>query len=269
MRWRMQFLVDAVEALDAAFDAAGDAGFFEAVAQGRLDARHEGFALFAAGLDGGADLFESDGIDVLEAEVFEFAANLAHAEAVRDGGVDFEGLAGDFLLALGIEMLEGAHVVQAVGELDEDDADVVDHGEHHFAEVFGLRFFAGGEIDFADLGDAFDDVGDLLAEFLADFDGGDRGVFDRIVEEAGGDGDGIHFHVGEDVADFERMDEVGLAGGAVLSGVVFLGEFVGALDEVEVVVGTVFAQLPHQLAETGHREHVGRDLFAQRRHDGF
>ena len=176
---------------------------------------------------------------------------------------------GDFLLAFGIEMFEGAHVVQAVGELDEDDADVVDHGEHHFAEVLGLRFFSGREIDFADLGDALDDVGDLFAEFLADFNAGDRGVFDGVVEEAGGDGDGIHFHVGENVADFERMHEVGLAGGAVLSGVVFLGEFVGFLDEVEVVVGTVLAQLPHQLAEAGGREHVGRNLFTQRRHDRF
>ena len=57
--------------------------------------------------------------------------------------------------------------------------------------------------------------------------------------------DGIHFHVGEDVADFEGMNEVGFAGGAVLTGVVLLGKFVGALDEVEIVVRTVFAQFPH------------------------
>ena len=227
----LQFSVDAVEALDAALDAAGDAGFLEAVAEHAFDARHESFAVFAARLDGGADLLVSDGIDIFETEVFEFAANLAHAETVRDGGVDFERLAGDFLLAFGIEMLEGAHVVQAVGELDEDDADVVDHGEHHFAEVLGLRLFPGGEIDFADLGDALDDVGDLFAEFLADFNGGDRGVFDGVVEQAGGDGNGIHLHVGENVADFEGVHEVGFAGGAGLSGVVLLGEFVGFLDQ--------------------------------------
>ena len=265
----LQFSVDAVEALDAALDAAGDAGFLEAVAQHAFDPRHESFAGFAARFDGGADLLVSDGIDVLETEVFEFAANLAHAETVGDGGVDFERLAGDFLLAFGIEMFEGTHVVQAVGELDEDDADVVDHGQHHFAEVLGLRFFPGGEIDFADLGDAFDDVRDLFAELLADFNGGDRGVFDGVVEQAGGDGNGIHFHVGEHVADLERMHQVGLARGAGLSGVVLLGEFVGLLDQVEVVVGTVLAQLPHQLAEAGHRQHVGRDLLAQRRHDRF
>src|SRR5208282_2852528 len=98
--------MDAVEALDAALDAASDAGFLEAVAEHAFNARHEGFALFATGLDGNAHLLESDGIDVFETKVFKFAADLAHAETVRDGGVDFERLAGDFLLAVGLQMFE-------------------------------------------------------------------------------------------------------------------------------------------------------------------
>ncbi len=95
-----------------------------------------------------------------------------------DGGVDLERLLRDLVLAVGLKVFERAHVVQAIGEFDEHHADVIDHGEHHLAQVFGLRFFARGEIDLADLGDAFDDVRDLLAEFFADVDDGDRGVFD-------------------------------------------------------------------------------------------
>ena len=138
----------------------------------------ERFALFAARVDSFFYLLVARGIEEAEAEVFQFAANLSHAEAVGDGGVDLERLLRDLGLAIGLEVLEGAHVVQAVGELDEHHADVVDHGEHHLAQVFGLRFFARGEIYFADLGYAFDDVRDLLAEFFADVDDGDRGVFD-------------------------------------------------------------------------------------------
>ncbi len=89
------------------------------------------------------------------------------------------------------------------------------------------------------------------------------------MEKPGGDGNRIHFHVGKNVADFERMHEVGFAGGAGLSGVMLLGKFVGSFDEVEIVVGTVLAELLHQLAEAGYREHVGRDLLTQRRHDRF
>ena len=166
-------------------------------------------------------------------------------------------------------MLERAHVVQAVGEFDEHDADVVDHGEHHLAQILGLRFFPRREIDLADLGDAFDDVRDLLAKFLADFDAGDGRVFDRVVQQAGGDGDRVHAHIRENVGDFEGMDQIGLAGRAMLAGVVLLRKLIGALDEIEIVVGTVLAQLPHQLAESRYREHAGRDLVPQRRHDGF
>ena len=71
-------------------------------------------------------------------------------------------------MALGLKVLERAHVVQAVRQFDQHDANVVHHGQHHLAQVFGLLLLARGEVDLADLGDAFDDVRDLFAEFLAD-----------------------------------------------------------------------------------------------------
>ena len=163
----------------------------------RLHFGQKRFALFAARLDGVLHLVVGDGIDVLEGEVFELAANLAHAQAVRDGRVDVEGLARDLLLPRRREELQGAHVVQAVGQLDEDDADVVHHGQHHLAHVLGLRLFRRGEVDLADLGDAFDDVRDLLAKLGLDLVDGDRGVFDRVVQQAGGDGRGVQLHLGQ------------------------------------------------------------------------
>ena len=72
------------------------------------------------------------------------------------------------LALLGTKVLERAHVVQAVGELDDDDADVGDHGEQHLADVLGLMVFAIGELDLVEFGDAFDDVCDLFAEAVLD-----------------------------------------------------------------------------------------------------
>ena len=61
------------------------------------------------------------------------------------------------------------------------------------------------------LRDAVDDVGDLLAEELADLlDGGGR-VLDDVVQQPGGDRDDVEPQVGEDVGDLERVDEVGLS----------------------------------------------------------
>ena len=166
-------------------------------------------------------------------------------------------------------MFERAHVVQAVGKLDEHHANVIDHGEHHLAQVFGLRFFARGEIDLADLGDALDDVRDLLAKFLADVDDGDRGVFDGIVQQAGGDGDRVHLHLGQNQRHFERMHQIRLARGAGLAFMMLEGVVVGFLDDGEIVLRTVFLNPLHQLAELGERESGGRDLLAQARHVGL
>ena len=172
-------------------------------------------------------------------------------------------------LAIGLQVFEGAHVVQAVGELDEHYADVVDHGEHHLAQVFGLRFFARGEINLADLGDAFDDVRDLLTKFFADIDDGDRGVFDRVVQQAGGDRDRVHFHLGEHLRHFEWVNQVRLTRGAGLAFVMLQGVVVGFLNDGEIVLRTIFLDPLHQLAELGEGESGGRDLLAQARHVGL
>jgi hypothetical protein len=102
--------------------------------------------------------------------------------------------------ALGTEISERAHVVQAIGQLHDDDADVIDHGQQHFAEALGLAFPGVEDIELAELGDAVDATGHLVAETLADFVGGHASVFDEVVQEAGFDGDEVHAHAGQDVA---------------------------------------------------------------------
>ncbi len=159
--------------------------------------------------------------------------------------------------------------MQTVRQLDEHHADVIDHGEHHLSQVFGLLLLARDEIDLADLGDAFDNVGHLLAEILANVDDGDRRVFNRVVEEAGGDGNRIHFHFGEDERDFEGMDEIRLTGGAGLALMVFQGEVIRVLHDGQIVVRTVFLHPLHQFAELGEREGGRLDLLAQTRHEGL
>ena len=86
---------------------------------------------------------------MLEGEIFQFTADLAHPEAVRDGGVDLKRLAGDALTALQAERAQGAHIMQPVGQFDDDDADIVHHREQHLAIALGLPVLRGKEIDFA------------------------------------------------------------------------------------------------------------------------
>ena len=111
---------------------------------------------------------------MLERQVLELAADLAHAQAVRDGRVDFQGLLRDALLFVGRERPQRAHVVQAVGQLDDHHADVVHHGQQHLPDAFGLALLAGVELQLAQLGDAIDTVRHVVAELLADLFGSRR-----------------------------------------------------------------------------------------------
>ena len=129
--------------------------------------------------------------------------------------------------------------MEAVGELDQDDADVVDHREQHLPEVLGLPLLAGGEPDRADLRDPFDDVGHLGPEQLLDpVDRGQR-VFDDVVEQPGGDRHDVELHVGEEIGDRQGVDEVWLAGMADLA-LVFEGrKHVSPAKELHVGIWAV------------------------------
>jgi hypothetical protein len=58
----------------------------------------------------------------------------------------------------GAMCVQRAHVVQAVGQLDQDDAHVARHGQQHLAEVLRLRLDLALEFDFLQLGQAVDEV---------------------------------------------------------------------------------------------------------------
>ena len=72
-------------------------------------------------------------------------------------------------LSLAGRRAERAHVVQAVRQLDDDHANVVDHGQQHLADALGLPFLARGEIDLAQFGDAIHAARHFLAELLRNF----------------------------------------------------------------------------------------------------
>ncbi len=93
------------------------------------------------------------------------------------------------------------------------------------------------------------------------------GVFDGIVQQSGGDGGGIQLHLRQQNRDFQGMHEVGLAGCALLSAVMFEGEFVGAADDIKVIVGAVGAGDLQQVAKPRRGQNIRRHLLAKARHD--
>ena len=208
------------------------------------------------------------GLQILEGEILQFAADFAHSEAMRDGRVDFERFLRDALLALARQQLESAHVVQPVGQLDDDDADIVDHGQQHLADALGLPFLARVEMEFAELGDAVHAARHFFAEFLADLVQAKAGVFHGVVQQARFQAHQIHLHVGQDQGDVERVNHVGLARHALLIFMRFRRPAVSFFKLGEIVLGPKHTDLLLELGvklldQTGGRTTSVDTLFLE------
>lgn len=228
-------LVDAVEVLLAADHLAFHAFAGEAVDQRLLDLADDLAAVAAGLLHRLADALGAHRVHGLETEVLELHAHGVHAQAVGDRRVDFQGFLGDAPALFAGEHFEGAHVVQAVGQLDQDHADVAGHGHGHLLEVLGLGLGLGLEVHLGQLADPVDQFRDGLAELRGERFLGDAGVLDHVVQHRGHQTLMVHVHVGEDIGDRQRVGHVRLAAAAALPVVGLLGVVVGAADQVDLV----------------------------------
>ena len=265
----LNFQVHGIQPLGARLHFRGDAAFDHLLANCFLHFQQEFIEDLLLGGNFFLQLEKCFRLEITEGQIFELAANQAHAQAVGDGRVDIQRLAGDALLALAVEISEGAHVMQAIGELHHHHANVVDHGQQHLADVFGLARLGRQQVEPADLGDAFHQPRHVGPELLGNLFQGDFGVFDYVVKQRGAQRGHVQPHVREQMSDFHGMRKVGLAGAARLRLVLLGGEIVGAAQEFEIVARPVAMHLVGQLDEAQvHRAPRGDadDRIARRVH---
>ncbi len=170
---------------------------------------------------------------------------------MRQRRVNVERLLGYLLPLLAVQVLQRAHVMQAVGQLNDDYADIGDHGQQHLADVLRLMVFAVGELDLVEFRDPLDDVRHLLAEALLDLFGGHIGVFDRVMQQAGGNRRRIHLQLRQHQRDLQRMPRIGIARGALLAFMLLQAEGPRMTDDLQVVARPVPMDFRDQAGELG------------------
>ena len=154
---------------------------------------------------------------------------------MRQGRVDLHRLVRDADLLVGWQGAQGAHVVQPIGELDDDHPHVLCHGQEHLPDVLRLLLLHGsGRSELGELGDSVDQARHLATEALLEVRDGDVGVLGDIVQERRGDALGVHLQRGELVGDRHRVRYVRLARCAQLPLVGCRGNRVGAFDQADV-----------------------------------
>ena len=206
------------------------------------------------------DRSEGVGLQLLERQPLHLVHDLVHPDPLGERGVDIHRLLGDAAaLVLARHVVERAHVVEPVGELDEQHANVVAQREQELAQVLRGALILRLRLDLAELGHPVDQPRDIGAEQFLDLLGGGDGVLDRVVEDRGDDRLVVELEVGKDARDFDRVAEIRVARRADLRAMRLHREDVGAVDQRFVRIGIVGADLldefilPEHGATVAHR----------------
>jgi hypothetical protein len=101
--------------------------------------------------------------------------------------------------------------VEPVGQLDDQDPQVLGHRHQHLAHGGGLLGLLGVEVSRSSLVTPSTMAATSGPKLALDVGELDAGVLDRVVEQRGGDGDVVEAEVGDDAGHRQRVGDVGLA----------------------------------------------------------
>ena len=243
-------LPDRVGGLQALEDGVLEAGLVELCPDGGDEIVDLGAALRVDPAQLLLDRRVGGGFTVLEPDVLHLRLDAVQAEAVGQRDEEEHGLAEDLVaLVLGHE-LDGAHVVQAVGQLDQDDAHVVVEGHQDAPEVFCLEAHAVRQVlvlvvvvqGGLDLGESVDQRGDLPAEQPFDVLHREVGILHYVVEQGGADRLAAQSDlIDDDLGHGDRMQDVGFTAAAPDAFVCFVSELESLEDQLVLLfIGTAF-----------------------------
>ena len=225
-----------IRCLDACLDGVVDAHAVQLLADGACEILEEALAVFPRLGQLFDDLLVFFRMFIPEAQVFEFFLDFVKPEPVGQRGVNIERFARNLILFVGRLRTEGAHVVQAVGNLDEDDADVIAHGEQELFERLRLGGSLVAEDAARNLGQPVNNLRDFRAEDVGDVFHRVVGVFHHIVQERGANGRGTKPDFAtHDLCHCDGVHDVGFPRQAAHSLVGLFGEIEGLGDDFHLL----------------------------------
>ena len=196
---------DGVDRLGASFDMVADALCVELLPDRGGEAGDELVAFGGALGQFAADVGVLLRFEVFQRDVLQLALDGVESQFVGDLGIEVHALPAFLLLFRFGEHRQRTHHLQAVGQLDEDDARIGGVGDDEVAEVVGLRHGNLG----AYLGDEvhpFEDAHRNGAEPPFDLLGVEQSQPCRIVQQGGDGGVAAQADLGDD--DFGRAYRV-------------------------------------------------------------
>ena len=190
------------------------------------------------------------GVQEAKAQLLQFAVGVVQSQSVGNGSVNLERFAADPPPFAGRHITHGAHIVGAVGQLDQDDPHILGHGQEHFSKRFGLVLLTAVELEFFQLGQPVDKFGNGGAKSGDQFIFGDATVFHHIVHERRHDGLCVKTPFGALRGHCNGVCDVRIAVLSHLAQMGFIGQFVGLAHQLSVSRAQVL-QFAQQCGKAG------------------
>ena len=191
-------------------------------------------------------------IDVAEGKLFQFLAHALHAHAAGERRIDVHRLFGDAKSLVLRHVVQRAHVVQPVRQLDQQHADVFRDRQQQLAQVLRLLGLLRDEVELLQLRQAFDQLAEISAEQFVDLLPGRGRVLDRVMQKGNGNRRLVHMHVGQDRGNFERMRKIRIARGSPLMAMFLHCIDICLVEEPLVHIGLVALNALDKLVLTHH-----------------
>ena len=104
-------------------------------------------------------------IQITERQIFKLPLDARNPETVSQWRINLHGLTRNAFLLILAQMLQGAHIMQAVSQFDQNDTDILRHGHEHLAMVFRQLLFMGLVLDLPELGHPIDNHAHIMTKF--------------------------------------------------------------------------------------------------------
>ena len=218
---------NAVERLFAAGDFSINPGSRQGDLDGFGDLAQHFTAVATSRQQGLVQYLVAIGVDGLEAAVLKLTEQGVQTQAMCNRRVNIQGFLGHAAALFRLDGVQRAHIVQAVSQLDQDDAHVTRHGQQHLAKAVGLLLRLGGKFQALQLGQTIHNLGHIGTEFFSQFLLGDVLIFDHVMQQGRHQGIGIQLPARTDFRDGNGVRDIGFATGAKLPQVGLIGETIG------------------------------------------
>ena len=258
-------LVDGVQMLRTPRNVASNIDFGELARKRFYDVGKVALALYAAFRHHAADLAEFRRIEIVERKVFELPLDGADTKAMGYGSVNFKRFARLEDAAILLERRKRTHVMQAVGKLDDDDANVFAHGDEHLTNGCRLLIGQAPHLDARDLCDALHQLSDLRVKQLGHFFDRRRRIFHRVVKKSRTQRVGVHTQIGKNERHFYGVSNKRLTAFALLLLVSLTRKTIRFLKQSLIVFVDVLRRNSLKLRKT----HFGSPCLGRLRGRGY